>query len=360
MINKIKYTLALCLFFSVTAMAQQAIVKGNIAGLKDKQVIFVYYNGKEDIADTVKVKNGKFTWTKKLSEAQKVGMLFSEAFVHFFAESGNINITGTADNLNHLKVTGSAVQREADAYQKSMQDINDEQNHISKSFASPAHKPESELEILKKRRSALFREQSEREKRYVANHPNSAVSLSIVAEWANQGDYDGAKVMYDQLSGKARQTAQGKRIAERLLILSRSFLGAQMPAFVQKNDKDIPVKFADFRGKYVLVDFWASWCGPCRAENPNVLEAYNRYKSKNFTVIGVSLDDNKANWQKAIQEDQMPWTQVSDLKGFKNEIGLYYGIMSIPTTFLIDPDGKIIAKNLRGESLLEKLAELLH
>lgn len=357
MINSLKYILAISLFCSITAVGQQVTVKGNIDGLKDEQVIFVYYNGIEDQADTVKVEAGKFTWTKMMHEAQKIGMLFSGAFVHFFAESGNILITGTAEDLNHLKVNGSALQREADAYQKSMQDIDDKQDQISKSFATAS---KQEVEILKKRRSVLFREQSEREQRYVVSHPNSVVSLSIVADWAQKGDYDGAKAMFEQLGETTRQTSQGKRIAERLLVLSRSFTGARMLDFTQKNDKNIPVKFSDFKGKYVLIDFWASWCGPCRAENPNVLKAYNRYKSKNFTVIGVSLDDNKANWRKAIQEDEMPWTQVSDLKGFKNEIAAYYGVLSIPTTFLVDPDGKIIAKNLRGEALHQKLAELLH
>ena len=132
-----------------------------------------------------------------------------------------------------------------------------------------------------------------------------------------------------------------------------------MLSFTQNDVDGRPVHFADFRGKYVFVDFWASWCAPCRAENPNVLAAYNRYKDKNFTVIGVSLDDNEAKWKKAIQDDNLPWTQVSDLKGFKNEVSTYYGIRGIPTTLLVGPDGKIIAKDLRGEAIHEKLAQLL-
>ncbi|SER87940.1 TlpA disulfide reductase family protein [Pedobacter rhizosphaerae] len=356
LINSIKYTLAICLFCSINAMSQQLVVEGDIAGLEDEQVIFVYYNGTDDQADTVRVDAGKFIWTKKVDEAQRIGMLFSGAFVHFFAEEGKILIKGTADSLNSLKISGSTVQDEADDYKKSMLDIEQQQDYISKHYSTAS---KLEQDSFRTKRSILMRQQDEREKQYVASHPNSILSLYIVADWANDGDYYGAKAMYEQLAKSIQETAQGKRIGQRLVILSRSFLGAKIADFTQNYLNGVPVNFSDFKGKYLLIDFWASWCGPCRAENPNVLKAYRRYKTKNFTIIGVSLDDNKENWQKAILEDKMPWLQVSDLKGFKNEIASYYGIMSIPTTFLLDPEGKIIAKNLRGESLHQKLAELL-
>jgi peroxiredoxin len=129
--------------------------------------------------------------------------------------------------------------------------------------------------------------------------------------------------------------------------------------FTQPDVNSKPVKLSDFKGKYILLDFWASWCGPCRAENPNVLKAYNTYKDKNFTVIGVSLDDSGEKWRKAIEEDGMPWIQLSDLKGFRNEVASQYGIQAIPSTFLLNPEGVIIAKDLRGEALHKKLGELL-
>ena len=120
-----------------------------------------------------------------------------------------------------------------------------------------------------------------------------------------------------------------------------------------------PVSLKDFRGKYVLIDFWASWCGPCRMENPNVVEAYNKYSKKNFTVLGVSLDRERNAWLKAIKDDKLTWTQVSDLKFWDNAVAKLYRISSIPQNILVDPNGKIIARNLRGEELQSKLAELL-
>lgn len=140
---------------------------------------------------------------------------------------------------------------------------------------------------------------------------------------------------------------------------AKSFLtGAVAPDFALKTPEGEEMKLSDLRGKVVLVDFWASWCGPCRKENPNVVRAYNKYKAKGFDVIGVSLDRQKDRWVKAIEKDQLAWHHVSDLKGWQNKAAKLYGVRSIPHTVLLDKDGKIIARNLRGEQLYQKLNQL--
>ena len=136
-------------------------------------------------------------------------------------------------------------------------------------------------------------------------------------------------------------------------------MGTDALDFTQNDISDKPVTLSSFKGKYVLVDFWASWCRPCRAENPNVVKIYNKFKSKNFTVLGVSLDQQKDAWLKAIEKDNLTWTHVSDLQQWNNAVAQLYRVQSIPQNFLIDPKGKIVAKDLRGEDLEKKLCEYL-
>ena len=355
MVKKFKNLFILFMGLTSFTFGQKAKVKGNISGLKVSWITFNYGNGDSSVSDSVAVRNGKFKWSKDIPEPQKIYIMFPDRYFEFFAEAGNISITGKADAIDGLKVTGSSLQDESNAYEKSLKDISDQESPLYQKWGKVSKEEQIALE---KKVDELREQRRTRTTQYIKTHPKSFLSLSLVADRAMMGAYDVVKSSFDLLDPSLQNSANGKFIVKRLDILKRSALGEAMLNFTQNNTDGKPVRFSDFTGKYVLVDFWASWCRPCRGENPNVLAAYKKYKDKNFTVLGVSLDEDGEKWKKAIKDDAMPWTQVSDLKGWKNEVSTYYGIQGIPSTLLIDPQGKIIAKDLRGASLNEKLAAL--
>ncbi|WP_257667306.1 TlpA family protein disulfide reductase [Parapedobacter tibetensis] len=195
---------------------------------------------------------------------------------------------------------------------------------------------------------------------FIKRNPDNYFSLNLLYGQlrGSNPNYTLAEELMDAFTTQLKSTYLAKELEQRILVDKLTGIGRVMPDFSQRDTAGNLFNLSDFRGKYVLVDFWASWCGPCRAENPNLVKAYKAYSSKGFDILGISLDESKAQWLKAIGNDGLTWTHLSDLKGFDNEVAKKFFIHAIPENFLLDPNGVIIAKNVKGVALMKKLENI--
>jgi len=381
------FALTFCMgSFAAYAQEEVAIITARLDKSPNDTVVNLYEPYSGDTASTV-IKNHQFRLTMPMSKGGSVYIMqigsnpeLGGALVYL--EKGKMNITGKGGYFKDATFSGDSWVKEWEE----VMDLTSPDKGDGKLFAELEQKYHKAMEIgdedaaeaYSKQGSEVEKRQKDILRKWVLAHPNSGVTGYIITVYFSKDNKE-MEALYDGLG----EHAKAGRILQRwknpgkvdpsLLSLKMNEegetpgrpgqikIGDAAPAFTIPDVNGKMVSLGDFKGKYVLVDFWASWCGPCRQENPNVVKAYNKYKDKNFTVLGVSLDrpGQKDNWVKAINDDKLAWTNVSDLQFWNSEVVSLYGFNGIPFNILVDPQGKVIAEGLRGETLVAKLGEVL-
>lgn len=336
-------------------------ISGNLQGLpQGSSVSLSNANKPEDTLAKSIVNNGVFELKGTVEEPNLYQLNFDgiQKKSIIFIGNDNVSVNGDAQAMQDLTITGSSTHDDFEKFKKIFnplfQELTEMGQRINK-LPSLA-KDDSVMNTYRNKLNSIKNEVDN----FVSSHQNSPVaSFVILVTSEMEQDFNVLERRYSALNKNVQAGFYGKLIKQQLDDKKAGSIGSQAIEFSQSDAEGKQVSLNSYRGKYVLVDFWASWCRPCREENPNVVKTYNKFKDKNFTVLGVSLDNNRQPWLKAIKADNLAWTQVSDLKGWNNEAAAKYKVQSIPQNFLIDPSGKIVAKDLRGEELEITLCQLI-
>ncbi len=359
------YLAAIALFMIACSSEPHYVVKGNIDG-SDSVTFYLQKReaGRVVTIDSAVSRKGTFTMKGGSVDYPQMALLIAgntRRRTSFYLENAVITVTGSLDSLFNADITGSKTQDEYKSFNESNKELSDRYSELYNEYQTASQAGNSErVAELEKQAEMIQGEMTSLQKDFIRNNPASYISPSILISLAYEMEADEIESMLNGLDSAVAAVPELQSLKSRIAVMKKVSVGQKAPDFTMNDVDGNPVALSSKIGPgLLLIDFWAAWCGPCRQENPNVVKVYNEFHKKGFDVFGVSLDQTKDAWLKAIADDKLTWTHVSDLQYWGNAAAKLYAVNAIPANFLLDETGTIIGRNLRGEALYNKVNEVL-
>jgi len=363
--KKVIYLLVLILFAGACSTEPHYVIKGNIKG-SDSILFLLQKRGEGKIVtiDSAVSKNGSFTMKGGAVEYPELVQLVAGSTrkaTKFYLENSEIVVTGTIDSLYKAVITGSKSQDEYQGFIDSNKPLSDKYSQAYKEFRAASEAGDTaKVAELRRLFDSIDEEMTNLQKTFIKSNPKSYVSPSILESISYSLEAEEIESMINAMDTTLSSLPQMETLKKRVAVMKSVAIGQKAPDFTLNDVNGNPVSlYSKVGAKLLLVDFWAAWCGPCRRENPNVVKVYTEFNKKGFDVFGVSLDQEKDAWLKAIADDKLAWTHVSDLQYWNSAAAKLYAVSAIPANFLLDENGTIVGRNLREEALYNKVKEVL-
>jgi peroxiredoxin len=344
------------------------IIVGKVEGLKDSTKLYLFNFNTAKAIDSALVQDSQFWLRGKFSEPEQFSVSTKYIYQnyhstgYFWIDQDTIQLTGTLKKLEQAIVEGSKTENENREYKAQLIPIQHKKDSLSALKRRLQYKDSLARTAVENSFINLDEEIRSTQVKFIKQHPNSYVGGEFLRLFAltKQLPKSTIQTLYLGLSGELQNSTIGQHIQDYLQLSQNIHIGDTFTDFTQVDLAGRTVKFSDFKGKYILLEFWSSGCVPCRAENPQMVELYKQYHAQGLEIVGISLDEDRERWKKAIEQDHLPWPQLSDLKGAYNKGFLIYDVAGVPTNFLIDSTGKIIGRDLRRDKLKSKLVAIFN